>query len=315
MRDYRVRVFQGGTDAVTRVLIEFGNKTRGEDPVIHFYEHFLSAYDKQLKRKLVTCPHCGSAKIEKALHAVRPTHRAGDLMAVDVAVANQRGATTLTVGQFNSDISDEYPDVDVTKVAAAILKSGAQVAGVEEGGAVEEAVALARVRDVLERLAEPAQLVDYNVIADLNGYDGFDVADPQFAGQHYTRPQGAGVLAYANLGGALGGACFGWFMHRFGIKRATQVALGMSALLVAWFGTGQTTLIQGGKYGVALDALGQHLTLDEKYFDALTALGGSPARRRIADTRNPNGAATLTTSAPIAPRPTTPSVLPWISSP
>jgi hypothetical protein len=42
---------------------------------------------------------------------------------------------TFTVGQFNSDIGDEYPSVDVTKVAAAILKSGAQVAGIEEGGA------------------------------------------------------------------------------------------------------------------------------------------------------------------------------------
>ena len=27
LRDYRVRVFQGGTDAVTRVLIEFGDHT------------------------------------------------------------------------------------------------------------------------------------------------------------------------------------------------------------------------------------------------------------------------------------------------
>ena len=27
LRDYRVRVFQGGTDAVTRVLIEFGDKS------------------------------------------------------------------------------------------------------------------------------------------------------------------------------------------------------------------------------------------------------------------------------------------------
>ncbi|MGH2597247.1 MAG: endonuclease/exonuclease/phosphatase family protein [Actinomycetota bacterium] len=42
---------------------------------------------------------------------------------------------TFTVAQFNSDIGDEYPNVDVTKVAAAILKSGAQVAGIEEGGA------------------------------------------------------------------------------------------------------------------------------------------------------------------------------------
>jgi benzoate transport len=68
------------------------------------------------------------------------------------------------------------------------------------------------------------------------------ISDPQFAGQHFSRPEGASVLAYANLGGAVGGAIFGWFMHKFGIKRATMFALGMSVLLVAWFGLGQTTL-------------------------------------------------------------------------
>jgi benzoate transport len=68
------------------------------------------------------------------------------------------------------------------------------------------------------------------------------ISDPQFAGQHFTRAEGAGVLSYANLGGALGGAVFGWFMHRFGIKRATMVALGMAVLLVALFGMGQNTL-------------------------------------------------------------------------
>lgn len=31
------------------VLRDFGNKTDGEDPVIHFYEHFLEAYNKKLK--------------------------------------------------------------------------------------------------------------------------------------------------------------------------------------------------------------------------------------------------------------------------
>jgi hypothetical protein len=30
-----------------------------------------SAYDKQAKRKLVACPHCGSAKVEKAIMAPR----------------------------------------------------------------------------------------------------------------------------------------------------------------------------------------------------------------------------------------------------
>ena len=30
-----------------------------------------AAYDKQVKRKLVTCPHCGSAKVGKAIMAPR----------------------------------------------------------------------------------------------------------------------------------------------------------------------------------------------------------------------------------------------------
>jgi hypothetical protein len=40
----------------------------------HAFESWFqdsAAYDKQLKRKLVTCPHCGSAKVEKAIMAPR----------------------------------------------------------------------------------------------------------------------------------------------------------------------------------------------------------------------------------------------------
>ena len=29
------------------------------------------AYDKQARRKLIACPHCGSAKVEKAIMAPR----------------------------------------------------------------------------------------------------------------------------------------------------------------------------------------------------------------------------------------------------
>jgi MFS family permease len=69
------------------------------------------------------------------------------------------------------------------------------------------------------------------------------ISDPQFAGQTFSKAEGAGVLAYANLGGALGGAVFGYFMHRFGIKRATMVALGMSGIMVGIFGMGQSSLM------------------------------------------------------------------------
>lgn len=68
------------------------------------------------------------------------------------------------------------------------------------------------------------------------------MSDPSYAGQSFSRAEGAGVLAYANLGGAAGGLAFGWFMHRFGIKRATIAALAMSVLLVAYFGVGQSSL-------------------------------------------------------------------------
>jgi MFS family permease len=69
------------------------------------------------------------------------------------------------------------------------------------------------------------------------------MSDPDFAGQHFTRPQGAGVLAWANLGGAIGGAAFGWFMHRFGIKASTIVALIGGAALIMVFGLGQSSLM------------------------------------------------------------------------
>ena len=69
------------------------------------------------------------------------------------------------------------------------------------------------------------------------------LSDPQFAGLHYTRGQGAQALAWASLGGAIGGGTFGWIMHRFGARRATLGALALSVLVVASFGVGQASLL------------------------------------------------------------------------
>ncbi|MFQ5421038.1 MAG: N-6 DNA methylase, partial [Anaerolineae bacterium] len=44
-----VELLRGDETDLPAVLRDFGNKTQGEDPVIHFYEHFLAAYDKALK--------------------------------------------------------------------------------------------------------------------------------------------------------------------------------------------------------------------------------------------------------------------------
>lgn len=44
-----VELLRSDITDIPAILADFGNKTRGEDPVIHFYEHFLSAYNKKLK--------------------------------------------------------------------------------------------------------------------------------------------------------------------------------------------------------------------------------------------------------------------------
>lgn len=48
---------------------------------------------------------------------------------------------TITVAQFNTDISDEFPTVPISRVAQAIRASRADVAGIEEGGASMPAIA------------------------------------------------------------------------------------------------------------------------------------------------------------------------------
>ena len=60
-------------------------------------------------------------------------------------------------------------------------------------------------------------------------------------------------LVLVIVGGAIGGAVFGWFMYRFGIKKSTLTALGMSCIMLAFFGLGQSTLLG---WGLAVVAVG-----------------------------------------------------------
>jgi hypothetical protein len=46
-----VELLRGDDTDLPAILRDFGNKRRDEDPVIHFYEHFLHAYNKELKIK------------------------------------------------------------------------------------------------------------------------------------------------------------------------------------------------------------------------------------------------------------------------
>jgi hypothetical protein len=57
------------------ILADFNNKTRGEDPVIHFYEHFLSAYDRELKvqRGVFYTPQPVVSYIVRSVHELLQT--------------------------------------------------------------------------------------------------------------------------------------------------------------------------------------------------------------------------------------------------
>ena len=54
----------------------------------------------------------------------------------------------------------------------------------------------------------------------------------------------AGVLVWANVGGATGGALFGLLARRFALRGLTVGALIASVAMVSWFGSGQSDLAQ-----------------------------------------------------------------------
>jgi benzoate transport len=67
----------------------------------------------------------------------------------------------------------------------------------------------------------------------------------------FAAPEAASVLVWANIGGATGGALFGFLMHRFGIKWPTIAMLLLGAAAVAVFGLGGAeTTLSGWKFAV-----------------------------------------------------------------
>jgi Type ISP C-terminal specificity domain len=67
-----VDLLNSPTTNMEAVLRDFGNKTRGEDPVIHFYEHFLSAYNKaeKIRRGVFYTPQPAVSYIIRSVHEV-----------------------------------------------------------------------------------------------------------------------------------------------------------------------------------------------------------------------------------------------------
>jgi len=70
-----VELLRGDETDLPAILRDFGNRTRGEDPVIHFYEHFLAAYDKQLKvqRGIFYTPQPVVSYIVRSVHKLLQT--------------------------------------------------------------------------------------------------------------------------------------------------------------------------------------------------------------------------------------------------
>jgi hypothetical protein len=70
-----VDLFIGEETDMDAILRDFGNKTRGEDPVIHFYEHFLTAYNKALKiqRGVFYTPQPVVSYIVRSVHELLQT--------------------------------------------------------------------------------------------------------------------------------------------------------------------------------------------------------------------------------------------------
>jgi len=70
-----VELLRGEETDLPAILRDFGDKKPGEDPVIHFYEHFLNAYNKQLKiqRGVFYTPQPVVSYIVRSVHELLQT--------------------------------------------------------------------------------------------------------------------------------------------------------------------------------------------------------------------------------------------------
>ena len=101
----------------------------------------------------------------------------------------------------------------------------------------------------------------------------------------------AGVLVWANVGGATGGVVLGLLSLRYGLKHLTMLVLALSTLMVGVFGRGQTTLVQlslvcaitgfftnagvVGLYGILAQAFPTHVRATGTGFAVGTGRAGS----------------------------------------
>jgi hypothetical protein len=120
-----VELLRGPETDLPAILRDFGNRTRGEDPVIHFYEHFLSAYNKKLKiqRGVFYTPRPVVSYIVRSVHELLQTEFGledgladtttwGEMVkrSVPPAIASGSAAATLEIPE---GVSPDTPFVQV----------------------------------------------------------------------------------------------------------------------------------------------------------------------------------------------------------
>ncbi|MYA21505.1 MAG: N-6 DNA methylase, partial [Gemmatimonadetes bacterium] len=79
------------------ILSEFGKKTRQEDPVVHFYEDFLAAYDPHLREKrgvYYTPEPVVSYIVQSVDHLLRDRFGLADGLADTATVASENGGSS-----------------------------------------------------------------------------------------------------------------------------------------------------------------------------------------------------------------------------
>jgi hypothetical protein len=100
-----VELLRGEETDLPAILRDFGNKTRGDDPVIHFYEHFLNAYNKALRiqRGVFYTPQPVVSYIVRSAH---------ELLQTEFGLADGLADTT-TWGEFiqKSKISNPQSEI------------------------------------------------------------------------------------------------------------------------------------------------------------------------------------------------------------
>lgn len=108
-----VELLRGEDTDLPAILRDFGNKTHGEDPVVHFYEHFLKAYNKQLKvqRGVFYTPQPVVSYIVRSVHELLQTEFGLEDGLADTTTWAEmlEKHSEMTLPMLQDDLGRDYP--------------------------------------------------------------------------------------------------------------------------------------------------------------------------------------------------------------